>query len=123
MELYLSDPRFRVYPIKLMGDISDAGYFLSVWHILSAGPTHNYYLSLKSQHYKLETGYNDKKYDLEVVEQARNPMELFRIILVHRNQYSRVCFGSYYVDLFALFAGLIEAIRILFKSHFIDVIR
>ena len=33
------------------------------------------------------------------------------------------CFDSYYVDLFALFAGLIEAINILFKSHFIDVIR
>ncbi len=42
----------RVYPIKLMGDISDAGYFLSVLPILSGGPTHNYYLSLKSQHYK-----------------------------------------------------------------------
>ncbi len=37
-----------------------------------------------------ERGYNDKKYDLEVVEQARNPMDLFRIILVHRNQYNTV---------------------------------
>ena len=41
----------RIYPIKLMGDIRYAGYFLSVWHILGAGPIHNYYLSLKSQHY------------------------------------------------------------------------
>ncbi len=40
--MYLNLLQLRVYPIKLMGDISDAGYFLSVWHILSAGPIHNY---------------------------------------------------------------------------------
>ncbi len=33
-----------------MGDISDAGYFLSVLHILSGPPLHNYYLALESQH-------------------------------------------------------------------------
>ncbi len=31
-------PVLRVHPIKLMGDISDAGYFLSVLHILSGRP-------------------------------------------------------------------------------------
>ncbi len=41
----------RVYPIKIMGDINDADYFLSVLHILSGRPIHNYYWSLKSQHY------------------------------------------------------------------------
>ncbi len=37
--------------------------------------------------------------------------------------FANFCFGSYYVDLFALFARLNEAMNILFKSHFIDVIR
>ncbi len=38
----------RVYPIKIMGDINDADYFLSVLHILSGGLIHNYYWSLRS---------------------------------------------------------------------------
>ncbi len=29
-----------------MGDISDAGYFLSVLNILRGGPIHNYYIFL-----------------------------------------------------------------------------
>ncbi len=38
----------RVYPIKLMGDTSNVGHFVSVLHILSGGPIQNYYLWPKS---------------------------------------------------------------------------
>ena len=35
-----------------MGDISDAGYFLSVLNILSGGPIHNTILFSKNAHYE-----------------------------------------------------------------------
>ena len=47
----------RVYPIKIMGDINYAGYFLSVLHILSGGPIHNYYLSLNIYKCSLQSIY------------------------------------------------------------------
>ncbi len=42
---FIAQRCLRVYPIKLMGDISDAGYFLSVLNILSGGPIHKAYSS------------------------------------------------------------------------------
>ncbi len=44
------------YPIKIMGDINVADYFLSVLHILSGGPIHNFVMQKNSLVSKSEPG-------------------------------------------------------------------